>query len=434
MRLSRYVKIFPFEEKPGYLLLYSTKKTSSLLIRESLLRSIEDGTLPASSAESLSRLGMLVSDKAREREQVLGMFDAYNKGCMRFNTMAVMNLDCNLACTYCYEGGMKGRHYMSSGTVDALVGYIQKHPLAAGKDVRIDFYGGEPLLSFEQIKDISGRLKASAQEKGLRYSFGLVTNGTLLTRERAEELVRLGLTSAKITIDGPREVHDRLRPFRSGSGTFDAIVGNLKAVYDIVDIQVGGNYTRENYREFPRLLDHLIDAGFEPGMLSMVKFDPVIEVKSDFGLPDFREGCACINEPWLFEASIFLREEILKRGFRTIRIMPASCMVEIRDDIVVDHDGAIYKCPGFIGRKDLRAGDLWSGMQDYDESHRLDIWKNRECLDCVYLPLCFGGCRYMKLLRDGGIDGVDCRREYLDATLETFVRQEIKYKMKHELT
>jgi len=432
MQLSRYVKIFPFEERHGYVLLYSTKKTSSLLIRESLLRSIEEGTLSPSSAESLSRLGMLVSDDAQEREQVLGMFDAYNKGCKRFNAMAVMNLDCNLACAYCYEGGMKGRHYMSPGTADALIDYIEKHPLSEGKDVRIDFYGGEPLLSFEQVRYISGRLKASAQEKGLGYSFSLVTNGTLLTGERATELVRLGLTGAKVTIDGPREVHDRLRPFRSGSGTFDAIIGNLSEVYDIIDIQVGGNFTRNNYREFPRLLDYLLDAGFKPGRLALVKFDPVLAAESGFGLPDFREGCGCINEPWLFEASVFLREEILKRGFRTARIMPAFCMVELKDDIVVNYDGAIYKCPGFIGRKDLDVGHLRSGMQDYAQSHRLDIWKNQECLGCVYLPLCFGGCRYMKLLRDGGIDGVDCRKEYLDATLESFVRQEIKYKLKHD--
>ena len=137
-----------------------------------------------------------------------------------------------------------------------------------------------------------------------------------------------------------------------------------------------------------------------------------------------------INEPWLFEASIFLREEILKRGFNTAKILPASCMVELKNDIVINFDGTIHKCPGFIGRKDLEIGNIWSGIKDYRESHSLEFWKRQECLDCAYLPLCFGGCRYIKLLRDERINDIDCRKPYLDATLETFIKQEIKYNPK----
>jgi uncharacterized protein len=432
MQLSKYVKIFsyPTQQNPGYLLLYSTKKTSSVLISESVLNSIKQGTLSNSDTETLSKLGFLVPDLNEEKAQMLGRFDEINKRDKSFNAIVIMNLHCNLACTYCFEREIKGKFYMSSETADSLIDYIVKKPFHEEKEVNICFYGGEPLLSFRQVKYISERLKAHADKKGLQYSFSLVTNGTLLTKKRTEELVKLGLKKAKITIDGPRENHNSFRPFKSGLESFNIIIKNIKETYDLINIQLGGNFTNSNYTVFPQLLDYLYQEGLTPEKFSIVKFDPVVKTEGEFGLPDFNGGCKSINEPWLLEASIFLREEILKRGFNTPKIIPAPCMVELKNNFVIYFNGSIYKCPGFIGRKDFEIGNIWTGIKDYTESHCLDFWKRQECLDCEYLPLCFGGCRYIKLLREGKINDIDCRKSYLNATLEAFVKQEVKYKVK----
>ncbi|MGD0282456.1 MAG: SPASM domain-containing protein [Dissulfurispiraceae bacterium] len=85
-------------------------------------------------------------------------------------------------------------------------------------------------------------------------------------------------------------------------------------------------------------------------------------------------------------------------------------------------------CAGLIGRKDFCVGDLITGIRDYHLSHNLDNWKNEKCLACAYLPLCFGGCRYLKLVRDGEMKGVDCRKRHFDAVLEPLVKQDIAYK------
>ena len=428
MYLSRYLKIYPHGQEPDYRLFFSTKKASIILLHESTLRSINDGDLSPSDENTLTELGFLVLDTNEEKEEMLGFIDGINEKKNRLNVVVVMNLDCNLDCRYCYEGGMKGKFYMSSGIANLLIDFIERNYISNGKAVHLDFYGGEPLLSFELIKDISKRLKSSAEENGLSYTFGLVTNGTLLTGKIAADLASLGLNSAKVTIDGPKENHDRFRPFKTGSGSFDTIIRNIKETCSLIDIQIGGNYTRENYRDFPRLLNYLPEEGLSPEKLFVVKFDPV--TKTDGALPDFREGCESINETWLFEASIFLREEILKRGFHTPKILPSTCMIELNDDIVVNFDGTLHKCPGLIGREGFDVGDLKTGIKDYRKSHNLEMWKNQECLHCEYLPLCFGGCRYMKLLRDRRIDGVDCRKPYLDATLEALIRQDIKYRLK----
>ncbi len=106
--------------------------------------------------------------------------------------------------------------------------------------------------------------------------------------------------------------------------------------------------------------------------------------------------------------------------------------MEIEDDFTVNWDGVIYKCPGFIGRGDLAAGDVRGGLREYRRANGVGAWRRRACLECAYLPLCFGGCRYMKLLREGTVTGVDCQREYLDAVLGPMVRQDSRYLLKNQ--
>lgn len=426
MYLSRYVKTYPCTDDPGRLFLYSTKRGAAIRVPASLLAAIEDGSLTPSDRDSLARLGFLVPDLGEERRELREAVAEAGRRSKRFSALVVLNMDCNLACTYCFEGGMKGKHYMTRETADLLAAVVEAAHIPRGKNINLIFYGGEPLMSVGLISSISERLKAAAAAGGVEYSFRLVTNGTLLTAETVETLVPLGLTGAKVTLDGPREIHDRCRPFVSGHGSFNTIVGNVKAVCDRIKVQMGGNYTRENYREFPRLLDFLLHEGLTPERISLVKFDPVMKSGGELP-PEFMDGCVSTDEPWLMEASLYLREEILKRGFHTPRMAPAPCMIESPDDLVVNYDGVLYKCPAFLGMIDMAVGDLRTGIIDYTVSHNLDVWKKDECLDCAYLPLCFGGCRFLKLVRDGKIDDVDCRKAYLDEALEGFIRQDLHY-------
>ncbi|HWR89303.1 MAG TPA: geopeptide radical SAM maturase [Dissulfurispiraceae bacterium] len=430
MILSKFSKIFPCEGKPGYQLLYSTKRASSLLVHESVIQSAQEGRIAGEEQQIMEKFGLLVSSIDEEVREILSIMDSMNRTARLFSAMVVLNLDCNLACTYCYEGAMKGRYFMSDETADALIGFLEREHIEQGRSIHLDFYGGEPLLSQGLIAKISGRLKSSAERRGLSYSFNLITNGTLLTRKAVESMLPLGLKGAKINLDGPRDVHDELRPFKSGAGSYDLIVRNMKETCDLIEIQIGGNYNRETYERLSDLLDQLIAEGIKPADISMVKFTPILKVSSEFATPESRGGCITIDEPWLIEASIFLREEILKRGFTTQKVQPSICMVEMENDLVVNHDGALYKCPAFLGLKDFEAGNLQTGIKGYGESHNLGYWKKEECLTCSYLPLCFGGCRYMKFLRDGRVDNVDCRKDYLDATLQAFIEQEIRYGLK----
>jgi uncharacterized protein len=429
MPLSAYCKIYDLPDDPKQVMLFSTRTTAVVHIHREVLEDLEKDRLDEEEKATLSELGFLVESVDAEKREMLGFIDESNDEDSTFTAVVILNLDCNLACTYCFEGRRKGAFYMSADTADDFLGFLQSGVLIGKDEIHLAFYGGEPLLSMDTIVRISEGVKTIAAPQGMEYGFSLVTNGTLLTPRAVDELKRLGLTAASVTLDGPRRVHDAFRPFKSGNGSFNAIVRNVKEVCSLIDVQLGGNYTKGHYREFPGLLDHLLSSGITPDKISFVKFDPVINESNEFAPPDFHDGCMSINEPWLFEASIFLREEILKRGFRTQAIEPVVCFMERPASVVVNYDGALYRCPGLIGRNEFCAGLVKSGMLDCRHSHCLENWKNEECLTCGYLPLCFGGCRYMQLLSTGRMNGVNCRKRFLDATLFAFASQDVKYQV-----
>ena len=430
MQLSHYLKTYPCQEKPGHLLLFSTKRSSVIVIKEETFQAIEQATLSPSDEALLFKHGVIVPDREEEKRTMFGLLDTKNTRNPVLNSMVVLNLDCNFACLYCYEGDMKGNRYMADETAALLIDLIKKNFTGEKKKLLIDFYGGEPLLSVGLIKSISRELSAFTQGKGGSFNFTLVSNGALFKRQVAEELVPLGLERIKITLDGPAEVHNQYRPFKSGAGSFNTLIRNIKETCDLVKISIGGNFESHNYEQFVSLLDFLVKEGLTPEKISGIKFDPVSKrPEGDISPTDYKGGCMSMDEPWVIKASEILRKEILKRGYNTLKIAPIFCMVDNKSSFVVNFDGVIYKCPAFIGKEGFAVGNVQSGIDDYTNSYKLGLWKtNDECAECVYLPLCFGGCRYMTFIQKGTIDTLDCRKDYLDATLETFIKQEVKFR------
>jgi uncharacterized protein len=425
MKLSRYCIIYPDLADPDSVILYSTKRASAALVERSALAAIEKGELEGDEKETLTALGLLVDSEREERLEMIRFLDELNELDTGLSVMAVMNLDCNLACPYCFEGSRRGRHYMSPETAGRIIGFMDKY-MAKGRDrTGVAFYGGEPLLSVDLVQEMACRMKYMAEENGINFSFTLTTNGTLLNADIVGRLGPLGLKAATITIDGPEDIHNASRPYATGAGSFSRIIDNIKAVCGELEINIGGNYRKDNYREFPRLLDYLLRQGLTPDKIGSIGFVPVLMEREGIVSPEFSGGCLSINEPWLFDASLFLRKEIMARGFPVDGVSPAICAAERKWMFIINYDGDIYKCPGMIGRHEYKVGDVVNGIGDYSVSHCMDNWKNDKCLDCVYLPLCFGGCRYMNLLSAGKIAGLDCRKPYYDACLEGFVMQDL---------
>lgn len=170
-----------------------------------------------------------------------------------------------------FEDPFRGRFLMNDKTAELLITVLTQK-MKAGLDVKIDFYGGEALMALPRLKDIAGRLEQASRENAVKFQFSIITNATLLTRKTAEDLLPLGLTCVRTTLDGPPDIHNQQRPFVSGKGSFDTILNNIKELSGLLSIELGGNYTRENYRRFPEMLDLLIQEGVSPETFSAVGF------------------------------------------------------------------------------------------------------------------------------------------------------------------
>jgi uncharacterized protein len=426
VKLSRYRRIFAPAALPGERVLFSTRTAAAVRVPEALLEEIERGALSPAEGRTLADLGLLVEDPEAERRGMLGFLDDLALKDRSLGATVVLTMDCNLACTYCFEGTRRGAHRMTPATAREVAAFLRRSRFPGQEELFLTFYGGEPLLAFDTLRAIASAVRADAAADGIACRFSVTTNGTLLTPARARELRALGIERASVTLDGPREIHDACRPRRAGAGSYDAIISNLREAARILAVQIGGNYLSSNWREMPRLLEDLAAADLGPAVLSDVRFDPVLQEREGIAPPDFRGGCLSTNEPWLREAVPRLRGEVRRRGYEPPRITPTLCTIDRPRRFVIGWDGSIYKCPGLIGRPEFRVGDLTSGVGDYRRTHGLDLWKNERCLACCDLPLCFGGCRYLRLLQGGAVDAVDCRKPFFDAALEELMLQDLR--------
>lgn len=426
LRISRYLVASRHPAIPGRVLLFSTRTGALVELTEAELHAMENGIVAPEDTEQLVELGVLVANQEDEHRQMLDYLNEINRLNPNLTLAVVLGMECNFACRYCFQGKLKGKKAMSGATADQLVSFIKERFRPGKKKLHLQLYGGEPLLYRKQILSLARRLKPLAEERGAAFVMDIVSNGSLLTEKVVDELNQWGLDGVKVTIDGPPDHHNDFRPFKSGEKSFAVIVANLKQVCGKTKIRLGGNYTRETYRDFPALLDLLAQEGIGPEHVELVNFNIVMQTRDSITGTGYRGGCGTVNEPWLRHAALYVRQEVRRRGYAVPEIAPQPCAVEIDDALTVHYDGSLYKCVTWAGHEQFKIGDVWRGVNEsYRRTHYIGQWqKEKRCRECLYLPLCFGGCRFMAWQRDGHMAKVDCMRDFYGAVLADLVRQD----------
>ena len=173
--------------------------------------------------------------------------------------------DCNLACRYCFaeEGEYHGRRAMMSYEVgkkalDFLIANSGKR-----KNLEVDFFGGEPLMNWQVVKDLVAYGRSQEEIHNKKFRFTLTTNGVLLNDE-VMEFANKEMSNVVLSIDGRKEVHDYMRPFRKGQGSYDLIVPKFQKLAESrnqTDYYVRGTFTRHN-TDFSKDVLHMADLGF----------------------------------------------------------------------------------------------------------------------------------------------------------------------------
>jgi len=433
MTRSKYTLFVENYPDRGKHLFFCTRTQAMVVVDDDLMAAIEElpqfsgGKSTADALTTLSGMGFLVQNEAEEEANITRYFQALKSDNTRIDATVLTTYACNFACTYCVEEGVKAAVHMDEQTAVRTVAYIgdrvQEHN---AEKLFVSFYGGEPLLNLKAMRIVAGGLQEYCKPRGVEFSFGITTNGALLTPAVVEDLLGFGLKGVKVTLDGFGPHHDRKRPFADGRGSFDRIVENVYHAVEKIDVDVGGNFDHENIDSFPRLLDHLKELGLAE-KLHRVRFNPISETPRDrASMPDNSEMTCIYGETSTAERLVELRRLALERGFPVDPGVGVNACAMTANSAVftIDPTGKIFKCPAFVGHGEFAAGSIATGETGggaaAGEASAQQLW--RRCSDCPYVPLCGEGCQFGSYLRYGDISRLNCRKDFI----EHMVRENLK--------
>lgn len=311
--------------------------------------------------------------------------------------------DCNLACRYCFaeEGEYHGRRALMSFEVGkAALDFLIANS-GNRRNLEVDFFGGEPLMNFDVVKQLVayGREQEKIHNKNFRFT--LTTNGVLLNDD-IMEFANKEMGNVVLSIDGRKEVHDFMRPFRKGAGSYDLIVPKFQKFADSRNqdkYYVRGTFTHHNL-DFSEDVLHLADLGFK-----QISVEPVVaQPTEDYAL---REE----DLPQLFEEYDKLAVEMIKRhkegkDFNFFHFMidleGGPCVAKRlsgcgsgTEYLAVTPWGDFYPCHQFVGNEKFLMGNVYEGIKNTElqsEFKCCNVYAKDKCRDCFARFYCSGGC------------------------------------------
>ncbi len=311
--------------------------------------------------------------------------------------------DCNLACKYCFAE--EGEYHGGRALMSYEVGKKALDFLIANSgnrvNLEVDFFGGEPLMNFQVVKDLVAYGRSKEKEYNKKFRFTLTTNGMLLTDE-VMEFANKEMANVVLSIDGRKEVHDFMRPTRNGKGSYDLIIDKFKKMAEMrhqTNYYVRGTFTHYNL-DFSKDVLHLADMGFK-----QISAEPVVA-------PDDMDYAIREEDlPQLFEEYDNLAKEMVKRekegnGFNFFHFMidltGGPCLYKRlsgcgsgTEYLAVTPWGDLYPCHQFVGMEQFKLGNVDTGIEKtdiVDEFKLCNVYAKDKCKDCFARFYCSGGC------------------------------------------
>lgn len=358
------------------------------------------GAVGNQAAAALRRGGFVVRSDFDELEYIRLRNNASRFASTGLSLAVCPTMDCNFRCIYCYQSDRRQvwrRVVMSEQTARSLLRWIKRSAHSV-RHVAVVWYGGEPTLGMDIISMITSELKQILGETKTLYSASMITNGYKLTDEIQDALVRLGISRIQVTLDGPREIHDKRRRHISGRGTFDQIIENVGNLASRMRVSIRINVDRDNLATIPSLLSYLATIGLSR---------PCVEISIARVLPPSEVCLSAANR--CFSCDEFSRHELelmrvaWRLGFKVgglLRPALSACGACGVNCYTVDPQGWVYNCWEEVGKRQLasghitRTGELRVNMVNQLRWTSIDPTRSRRCSECKYLPLCMGGCLY----------------------------------------
>jgi len=359
--------------------------------------SIQDLNEAFDEIETLKQAGMLFADDSQVTTEMLeGRGQVIKAMCLH------VAHDCNMRCKYCFgdTGAFEGqRSLLSFETGKQALDFLLTHS-GTRRNLEIDFFGGEPLMNFEVVKQLVAYGREAEKAFGKNIRFTITTNGLLLDEEKSR-FINENMENVILSIDGRPEVNDRMRKTPNGKGTYDVItskyldfVKNRKGTY-----YVRGTFTRENL-DFSEDVKHLADLGFRNISVEPVVTDPSLA----YALQE--EDLKRIFAEYDRLADLYLQSIQEGKSFEffhfNIDLEQGPCVYKRvagcgagTEYVAATPEGDIYPCHQFVGNPDFRLGNVAEDSFEnrlYEDFNKAHIYNKEECRSCWARFYCSGGC------------------------------------------
>lgn len=325
--------------------------------------------------------------------------------------------DCNLACKYCFAG--EGEYHGERGMMTAEVGkaaidFLIKNS-ANRKNIEVDFFGGEPLMNFEVVKQVVDYARSKEEEADKNFRFTMTTNGVLLNDEIIDYLNE-NMYNVVLSLDGRKEVNDKMRPTPNGKGSYDVILPKFRKLVEKrgnKQYYIRGTFTHHNL-DFASDVTHMADAGFDE-----VSVEPVVapnHMDYALGVEDIETIC----KEYEILAKEMLRRHKNGKCFNFFHFMidlTGGPCVHKRlagcgsgtEYLAATPNGELYPCHQFVGMPEFKMGDVWEGVTNTsrrEEFGKCNVYSKDECTHCWAKFYCSGGCAANSFNFHGNINDV----------------------------
>lgn len=326
----------------------------------------------------------------------------------------LISQDCNLRCEYCFaetgDFGM-GRSLMSLETGKKAIDFLLKNS-GNRENLELDFFGGEPLMNFDVVREVVEYARKREKEYGKRYRFTVTTNGMLLTDDKID-FINKEMSNVVLSIDGRKCVNDKVRRRVDGTGCYDAIIGKFKNLVEKrgdKEYYVRGTFTRYNL-DFSEDVFHLYEQGFD-----QISVEPVVAPE---------EAAYSLREqelPRIFDEYDKLTERIIEndkagKHFNFFHFMldldQGPCAIKRlrgcgcgNEYVAISPNGDIFPCHQFVGIDEWKMGNLNDGTFNTEiksEFANTHIYSKPDCKKCWAKFYCSGGCNANNFIYAGDI-------------------------------
>ncbi|MBR2365735.1 MAG: thioether cross-link-forming SCIFF peptide maturase [Oscillospiraceae bacterium] len=324
---------------------------------------------------------------------------------------------CNLNCSYCFAS--QGKYHGERDVMSFEVGRQALDFLVANSGTRrnleVDFFGGEPLMNFQVVKDLVAYARSIEKEKGKNFRFTLTTNGVLVDDDVIDWANR-ECSNVVLSLDGRKEIHDRFRVDYAGNGSWEKIVPKFQKFVEArggKDYYMRGTFTHAN-PDFLQDIQTMLDLGF-----SELSMEPVVCAADDPSALT-EQDLGVVMQQYEKLAELMLERDKAGKPFTfyhyMIDLTGGPCIYKRisgcgsgTEYMAVTPWGDLYPCHQFVGEERFKLGDIWKGVTNTairDEFAACNVYAHPECRDCWARLYCSGGCAANAYHATGSVTGV----------------------------